>query len=174
MAHRETMPVGIVVERRRLASPWQDHDWHAVAVLPGAPEAGPWTTIAEGDGWTRYHAGIALLEMFEKETQTYQFNIEGAQPAVYVFLRRADNERGIDLLGATVCAGEADAHSGAGDDIIDAVAMPPAVLDWVRAFVAAHPPLLDFYKRERRPADPEALARGDGGDDRRSRGDRDG
>jgi len=162
MAHSETMPIGVVVERRRLANPWQDHEWRAVAVLPGTPEAAPWTVIAEGDGWTRYHAGIATLEMFPKETETYQFNIESREPAVYVFLRRAESERGIELLGATVCAGEADVHSDAGDDLINAVPMPPDVLDWVRAFVAAHPRQDTFIKRERRRADPEALARGGG------------
>ena len=36
-----TIPVGVVVERRPATSPWLDHVWQAVAVLPGVPETVP-------------------------------------------------------------------------------------------------------------------------------------
>ena len=37
----ETMPVGIVVERRDSSHPWADNIWLPVAVIPGAPAMDP-------------------------------------------------------------------------------------------------------------------------------------
>jgi hypothetical protein len=163
-----SMPVAVIVERRAIDNPWIDHSWKAVEVLPGAPATAPWTPLAEGPDWTRYLAGVATLAMYKAETETYKYNIEAEAPAVYVFLRRADEPPGLRLLGATVCAGEVDAHSDAGDDIIEAVPMPPAVQAWVAEFVAEHHVERVFHKRKRDRADPEALAKG--GRDRGSRG----
>ena len=39
--------VGIVVERRKAMSPWADFVWRPVAVLPGLPDAVPWTPLAK-------------------------------------------------------------------------------------------------------------------------------
>ena len=39
------IPVGVVVERRKAASPWIDFTWKPVAVLAGEPEASPWTRL---------------------------------------------------------------------------------------------------------------------------------
>src|SRR3712207_9411554 len=103
-----SMPVAVIVERRDVDNPWIDHSWKAVEVLLGAPLAAPWTPIAAGPGWTRYLAGVAQLAMYKKETETYKHNIEAEVPAVYVFLRRADEEPGLRLLGATVCVGEVE------------------------------------------------------------------
>lgn len=155
-----SMPVAVIVERRAVDNPWITHSWTVVEVLPGNPAAAPWTAIAEGPGWTRYLAGVAPLEMHKRETETYKYNVEGETPSVYVFLRREDGEPGLVLLGATVCVGEAEAHSDAGDDILEAVPMPPVVQAWVAAFVAEHHVERAFYKRKRDRADPEALARG--------------
>ena len=152
------MPVAVIVERRAVDNPWIDYSWKAVEVLPAAPLAAPWSTLAGGPGWTRYLAGVAQLAMYRKETETYKYNIEADVPAVYVFLRRVDDEPGLRLLGATVCVGEVEAHSDAGDDIVEAVPMPPEVRDWVTEFVALHHVERAFYKRKRDRADPEALA----------------
>ena len=41
------IPVGVVVERSKAASPWIDFIWRPVAVLPGQPETPPWTVLAD-------------------------------------------------------------------------------------------------------------------------------
>ena len=41
----KSIPVGVVVERRKAASQWIDFLWRPVAVLPGEPEAKPWTVL---------------------------------------------------------------------------------------------------------------------------------
>ena len=43
-----SVPVGVVVERRKATSPWADFVWQPVAVLPDAPDAAPWTVLVPG------------------------------------------------------------------------------------------------------------------------------
>ncbi len=154
----ESRDIGVIVERRTVDNPWVDHSWKVVQILPGAPDSPPWTKLTEGEGWARYYAGPAELALYRHETETYQYNVESREPAVWVFLRRTQDERGIELLGASCDPGEAHAHNDTGDDMVEAVPMPEPILAWVADYVQRHPPQT-FHKRERDRADPEALAR---------------
>lgn len=168
------MPVAVLVERRKIDNPWVDHSYVAVDVLVGAPSTPPWTEIAAGPGWTRYHAGTTDIELFANETDNYKHNIESPTPSVWVVLRADEGPHGRRVHLATVNAGEVEAHVVGEGDTIAAVAMPGAVLDWVADFVARHHVERTFKKRKRDAADPESLAarpsdggrrrRGDGGD----------
>ena len=160
MAVTQTRRVGIVVERRRIASPWQDHVWRVVALLTGEPEAAPWTVLTDSKDCTRWFAGTAEIVLHDGEAETYRYNLDSPEPAVYVILRRDAAEPGLRLLAATVDPGEADIHADAGDDLMEALPMPPEIVGWVADFVARHPGERTFYKRRRDRADPEALARG--------------
>jgi hypothetical protein len=158
----ERMSVAVVVERRRTGHRWQPVAWSVVGVLPGEPAAAePWTPLARGEGWERYYAGTAELGLFRGETSAYRSNLAGARPAVYVILRRdpeAGDDRPFALHGATVDPGEIESHADSGDDLIEAVPLPPAVAAWMRDFVARHHVEQPFHKRRRDRADPEALA----------------
>lgn len=155
----ETRRIGVVVERRKVDNPWTDHSWRPVQILLGAPESPPWTRLAGGEGWEWFYAGSAELALYRHETEAYQYNIESPQPAVWVFLRAADGDPEIELFGASVDPGEAQAHNDTGDDIVDFVAMPEPILAWVADYVRRHPPTREYKKRRRDRADPEALAR---------------
>jgi hypothetical protein len=156
----ERMTVGIVLEHRRLASPWAADSWRVVDALPGCPTAPPWTVLAEGDGWRRYYAGPVDLELFRGETASYRDNLASSRPALYVVLRRSTGESGIAVREATVDPGEIEAHADAGDDLIEALPLPAPIAAWVQAFVARHHVERAFYKRRRDRADTESLARG--------------
>jgi hypothetical protein len=156
------MVVGVVVEHRRIDHPWQSHRWQPVAVLPGEPAAPAWTVLGQGGGqgddWVRYLAGTAELTLYPGETETYAYNLESPEPAIYVILRKSDDIRGIRLLGATVDPGEAHAHADTGDDLVEALPLPGAVRDWLAAFVEAYHVPRTKWKRKRDRADPEAMA----------------
>jgi hypothetical protein len=160
VSRSECMDVGIVVERRALDNPWQSESWHAIGVVPASLDFAPWSVLAQGDGWTHYHGGKAGLELFPRETETYKYNLESEQPAVYVMLRRAEaGKLPYQLYGATVCPGEAQAHHDTGDDIIDAVPMPAEVAAWLAKFVIEHHQEPEpRFKRKRDRQDPESLA----------------
>src|SRR5260221_4014294 len=87
---RDAMPVGVVVERRRLNNPWQDESWLPIAVLPGASAAG-WRVLHEDGERLQAYAGTLPVELFRKETASYKHNLETATPQVYVVLRPSDD-----------------------------------------------------------------------------------
>ena len=149
MNGQERREVGVIAEWQAVDSPWCDHRWRVTAVLPGAAAVTPWAVLDEGPRHRRYFAGNAELLLFPLETDTLKHNLEGRQAAVYVFLRMTAVAPGMALLGATVCAGEAQAHVDTGSDLVEAVPMPPEIAAWVADFVARHHVERPSYKRRR-------------------------
>lgn len=145
----EAREFGVIAERQEVSSPWCDHRWRVVGLLPGAAAAAPWTLLGTEPGVRRYFAGNAALLLYPLETDTLRHNIEGPQPAVYVFLRATEAAPGVALLGATVCAGEAQAHVDTGSDLVEAVPMPQAIHAWIADYVALHHVERPAYKRQR-------------------------
>lgn len=163
MSRAERREVGVVVERQAVDNPWADHRWRVTDLLPGPIQAAPWTLLDERPGVRRYFAGNAELALFPLETDTLKGNLEGAQPAVYVFLRASDAAPGVALHGATVCAGEAEAHADTGGDLVEAVPMPPDIREWVADFVARHHVERPVYRRKRDRAGVERGTNAGGG-----------
>ncbi len=149
MAEAQQLRVGVIAERQAVANPWIDHRWRVTEVLAAAPEVADWTLLEATPGRQRFYAGAAELRLFPRETETLKYNLEGAAPAVYVFLRASPGTPGMALAGATVCVGEAHAHADTGSDLVEAVAMPPAIRAWVAGFVAAHHVERAGWKRQR-------------------------
>ena len=149
MSANAKMTVGVVIERRAANSPWQDHIWRPVGVLPHAqPERGK--PLAEGDGWTQYMAGTLDLELFRGETEGYLTNLSQDPPLVYVVLRHSD---GAELLEyqpflATVCPYEAMGYEQGDDDVVEGVPMPPEIVIWLQKFVTEHHVDVPFQKRK--------------------------
>lgn len=144
MSAAESMSLGIVVERRRSANPWQEYVWRPIEVVPFRTGLADWALLAEGADWTRYHAGALTLELFPKETRAYIENLSTLTPSVYVILRQNEDGDGPEVtpFHATVSSDEVRDYQDAGDDIVEAVPMPPPVRAWVEDFIAR------FHKEE--------------------------
>lgn len=160
MAYSVSMQVGVVVAREDIDSPWQDHIWRPVDVLPGAPPTKSWKELARGEGWVRYHADTMPLELFRKETEAYKFNLEGAEPVIYVVLSAlADEERedGFPYQVHLVTASpyEAQDYLDSGEDIVEPIVMPEPLAAWVQAFVDQNHVTEKFKKRRRDEVDLE-------------------
>ena len=151
--------VGIVVERRKAASPWIDFTWKPVTALPGLPDALPWTPLAQDGDSTAFYAGAAEIALYRTETTNYRNNLGSCAPMLWVALRPTDVEPPYELFAVTADPAEGEAWTEAGTDLVDVVPMPEAVRAAVEAFVAEHHVEQPFHKRERDRADPEALAR---------------
>ena len=146
-----SLPVGIVLERREVDHPWQRHSWHAVAVIPGAPAITEWKELAAGEGWVRYHAATLEVDLFEKETEGYRLNISTGVPKVFVVLRPdEESEAGVTPFLATVCPYEAQDYQDTDEEGVDAVPMPEDMIAWVGSFVAEHHVDKPFYKRKQK------------------------
>ena len=153
----ESLPLGLVLERRRLDHPWQDYAWRPVAVFPGDPEGEPWRVLKEGDGWVHYFAGTLELELYPKETDGYRVNLSQPVPLVFVVLRpdeEDETDHEVVPFLVTACPYEAESYIESGDEIVEGVPMPDAVLAWVGDFVETHHVEETFKKRKRKPYDP--------------------
>jgi hypothetical protein len=151
--------VGVVVERRKAASPWSDFTWRPVAVLPGEPATAPWTQLAaDGDAAT-FYAGAADVDLYVSETGNYRDNLVTHAPSIWVALRPTGVEPPYELVGATADPAEGESYTQSGENVVEAVPMPEPLRAFVEAFVAEHHVERPFYKRKRDRADPEALAR---------------
>jgi len=153
MSYSESLPVGVVVAREEIDSPWQDHVWRPLAILPGAPAVDGWKELVRTEGVTQYHAATLPLELFRKEAEAYLYNLEGEEPVVYVVLSEAEEEDEGDFPYhvhlVTASPFEAQDYLDAGECIVEPVRMPPELVVWVDEFVRKHHTEPTFKKRKR-------------------------
>jgi hypothetical protein len=150
------MPISAVIERRASGSPWDDHEWRPIGILPyAAPERGK--LLAEGDGWSHFQSGTLDLELFRGETEGYLTNLSQTPPVVYVILRRNEGGDGLEFepFLATVCPYEAMGYTAGGDEIVEGVPMPPEIVVWLREFVERHHVDQPFLKRKNKRHEDE-------------------
>jgi hypothetical protein len=152
--HRE---IGVVVAKRPLTGPWGGHQWQPIAVLPAAPALAAGTRLGGGEGDETLYAGSAILDLHLRATGHYRDNLTSGQPSVWVVLRPVGEE--VELVSVTVDPYEGEALAESIGDVVEAVPMPQAVMDWVQAFFDAFHEEQVFFKRKRDRVNPEALAR---------------
>ena len=75
-----SIPVGVVVERSKSATPWGEFYWRAVSVLPGQPDTAPWTKLSDDGERATFYAGTAEVELYRTETGFYRDNLNQARP----------------------------------------------------------------------------------------------
>ena len=153
------IPVGVVVERRKADSPWIDFVWRGVGVLPDEPEMKPWTVLREQDEVTLYYAGSATVDLYRSETQLYHDNIASGTPSIWIVLSPSEGTWPYAISAVTADPAEGEAYTEAAVNLVEAVAMPEMLREAIENFIAQHHVEREFVKRERRRADPEALAR---------------
>lgn len=146
------IPVGVIVERRRAHSPWLDAIYRPVSILAGVPATAPWTMIDSNEAVTTLYAGEAVIELFRSDTAQYQANLSSGKPSLWVVLRPTATQIPFALLMVTADPSEGEALTGSGNDLVEPVPMPPAMIDTIAQFIAQHPPTGSFYKRQRNPA----------------------
>lgn len=156
---RETLEIGVIVDRRAVDNPWVDHAWIPVAVLAGAPATAPWTVLEQTAEVTRFFAGTFMLEFFGTQTGMYRDNLVSGRPSLWVSLRPADTPLGVALQLVTADPSEGEAVTQPGTDIVEAVAMPIEIQKRLAAFVEGHHVERPFIKRTRDRANPEAMAK---------------
>jgi hypothetical protein len=158
--------VGVVVERRKAISAWVDFLWRPVSVFVGSPSAAPWTPLAAEAETMLFFAGEAVIELHRTETINYRDNLASGAPALWVALQPAASERPYEILAVTADPAEGEALTDAGNNLVEAVPMPPEIAEVVVRFIAEHHVDRPFLKRQRRPAEPTLAGRGKGPENR--------
>jgi hypothetical protein len=149
----------VIVQRSKAASPWIDYVWRPVSVLAGVPETEPWTKLTDNGDVATFYVGTAEVELFASDTTQYRDNLFSAEPSLWVTLRPTGSEPPYSLLSVTADTAEGEALTESGNDLVERVPMPDEIADEIAQFVAEHHVERIFYKRKRKDADPEALAR---------------
>jgi len=143
------MPVGIVLRRAPGVTRWAAWVWTAVDALPGAGAA-DWRLLREEGGVSFHHAATLDLHLHGADTEAYLHGLAARVPALYVVMRDTDDEdRPLDVVLITASPYEAQDYADSGEDIIEKIAMPPALIAWVRDFVETHHREEVFMKRKR-------------------------
>jgi hypothetical protein len=153
------IPVGVVVERRKAASPWIEFTWHPLAVLPGRPEAAPWSALSSDATAATYYVGPCEIELYRTDTGNYRHNLASALPSLWIVLRPTGDDPPFELQTVTADPAEGESYTQAGSDLVGAVPMPTAIRQMVDEFVVRHHVEQSFHKRKREHANPEALPR---------------
>ena len=149
----QSIPLGVVLQRRPGVTRWAPWSWRAVAVLPGAGQA-DWAELRSEGDVTEFHAQTLSLELHGAETEAYLHGLSAEVPSVYVVMRAAvdakdDDKRALDLLLVTASPYEAQDYTENGEDIVEKVPMPHGLVAWVRDFVEAFHEDEVFVKRKR-------------------------
>jgi hypothetical protein len=163
---RETIPVGVIVERSKSMNQWAEFYWRAVGVLPGQPETPAWTKLSDDGERATFYAGTANVELYRTETGFYRDNLASGAPSLWVALRAADGEPPFSVAAVTADPAEGESLTETATDLVEQVPMPGAIQHVVAAFVAEHHVEQPFVKRKRDRANPEAMARRTPGGDR--------
>jgi len=149
----DSLPVGIVLERRPIDHPWQDFEWRLIGVLPGAAKIDTPLVLDESGDTLQIHAATLDIELFKGETEGYRANLT-SRGLIYVVLRDTDEDDGPEHYEfkpflATVCPYEAQDYMDSSEERVDVIAMPPDMVSWVSAFIEQFHVDQPFKKRRR-------------------------
>lgn len=161
-----SIPIGVVIERRKAKSPWVDFVWRPVAVLPGVPDAAPWTELDGDADRVNFYGGAAEIELYRSDASGYRDNLATGEALLWVVLRPTGLEPPYEIAAVTAEPSEGEAFTESLTDLVESVPMPDPVHAAIAEFVAEHHVEHQFVKRKRDRANPETMARRTGSKDR--------
>ncbi|SMX50534.1 hypothetical protein MAA8898_04837 [Maliponia aquimaris] len=146
---QRNLPLGVVLRRAPGVTRWARWVWTASGVLPGAGPA-EWREMRREGEVTEYHAATLSLDLYGSDTEAYLHELCSQTPSVYVVLRKTDAEDiPLEVLTVTVSPYDAQDYADSGEEMIEKVPMPPALLAWVAEFVEEFHEEEVFIKRKR-------------------------
>jgi hypothetical protein len=149
--------VGIVVAKRKLGSPWSDHEWLPHAVLPAAPAVAPGTPLGSlPSGALLFYAGALTLTLHSSLTANYRDNLLSERSSLWVCLQTVPGSSSVPSR-ITADPYEGEALTEAIGSVVDALPMPQEIERMVAIFSQAHYVERPHFKRNRDSADLDAL-----------------
>lgn len=157
-----TIPLGVVIRRQPGVTRWAKWIWRPVAVLPGAGPA-DWRELRREGEAVEYHAATCPLTVWRTDTEAYRVALANDPPSVYVVLRPGEaGEREYHVFAVTASPFEAQDYADSGEELVEPVPMPPALVAWLTDFVERHHRETPFVKRRRDRVQVEAVEDGKG------------
>jgi len=155
-----SIPLGVVIAREEVESPWLDQLVRPAAVIVGDPGIEIGAIVHREPGCLHTFAGTFELELHRRETEAYRVNLANQEPSVYVVAHEADDDESqqsnapaLEIHLVTVSAFEAQDYLDTGEDIVEALTMPETLVAWVQRFIDMHHVEEKFIKRRRDKVD---------------------
>lgn len=153
------LTIAVVIERRTIDHPWQDHEWRVAGLVPGAAAGSRPALIEESPGVRRYRAGVGVLSLHRADVEAYVRNLTSPRPSIYVVLRKTDAADAVAPYGVALVTAnpyDAEAYMEGDEALVASLPMAAEVRQWLEAFVAAHHRPEPFRKRQRTKVEVEA------------------
>ena len=141
MSRELRIPLGVLAEKRRPSSQWAQDYWIPTAVIEGHLNHHEGDLLYEAEGVKRYFLGYSEIYCHASETEAYIHNFESTVPAIYVILRKDDeNLHPLDWFVhcVTVSPYLAQDFSDSDEDVVERVSMPLDIAKQLIAFIDAH------------------------------------
>lgn len=158
------LPLGIVLRKSPGVTRWAKWVWKAVAVLPGAGPAN-WRELRREGDVVEYHAATVPLELWRTDTEAYKTELATKVPSIYVVMRETDQPDAphkLEVLLATASPFDGQDYADNGEDIVELVPMPDALMALVNDWVITHHKEEKFVKRKRNKHHQETVEDGVG------------
>lgn len=151
---REVVRVAVLGVSHPPANKWARRVTRPAAAMAEIPELARGALMAEQGEVRTYYMGDHGVILHSGETAHYIDNLRAAQPSLWVSCDAGE----VRLVSADPYEGEAMASDP--ERLVEALAMPPAIVARIDAFIQAHHVQEVFHKRKRVPAtsqhDPRA------------------
>jgi len=144
-----SLPVGVVLHRKPGVTRWQKWSWTARALLPGAGPA-DWKLLREDGDVAEYHIGTLPLTLWRTDADAYRIALNEPVVCAYVILAVSDGEYPLALKLITANPNEAMQYAEGGEDVVEKVPMPPALVAWLQDWTDQHFVEEPFKKRKRK------------------------
>jgi hypothetical protein len=141
--------LGLAVERRLLDGPWGGYIWRPAALFTAPPDVAPWTPLGVFGLATRYYAGAVELQLFSTYTANYADNLVTGAPMLWVVMHADGPEPPVEIVAVTADPAEGEAHTEAGNNIVETIAMPAELVALLAEFTETHHVERPMMKRKR-------------------------
>lgn len=142
------LPVGVVMQRRPGVTRWQRWAYAPIALLPGAGPA-HWKLLREEGDVSEYHVGTRNLTLWRTDAEAYRIGLAEKVVCAYVVLEKSGDDWPYKVKLITANPHEAMQYADGGDDVVEKVPMPPALVAWVQDWTDRHFVEEPFVKRKR-------------------------
>lgn len=159
MERRPTRPawrLGLLARRTPPANRWSAGALTPSAVLLPPPPLAPRTRVSAEGAVEVWYLDAADLALHPGDTGHYRDNLASGRPSVWAAIRGGDPGTAA-LVRLTADPYEGEGLAGDVALTVEALPMPPALAADLAAYVEAHHVEIAFKKRQRQPADPNAL-----------------
>jgi len=108
--------------------------------------------LRETERSIQYHAATLELELHRAEAEAYRYNLTSPEPSLFVVLREdEDGDTGDPVIVELITASpyEAQDYLDSSEELVERIAIPEIIREWIAEFIEAHYREEPFRKRRR-------------------------